>query len=94
MGEEFRRDIRIQKRKDVADIVKDVLNDKQEASDIEASLHRFQSRVNKSDFLLREVLNEVLGSNLCLARTVRRLAATVEEQGREIAELKAAKSAA
>lgn len=81
-------DIRVIRRKDVSDVMRSVVQDKTDLPEVEASLNRLFNRANKSEHLYREVLSEVLGANMALARMVKRLADTVTTQHAEITILK------
>lgn len=71
--------IRVVREKEVADILADVVNNKDDLSGMEAGLHRVKAKQSKQQYIERGVFDEILTSQLLLARTVRRLAAEVKE---------------
>lgn len=73
-GERPQRDIRVLRNKQVADVLKDVLQDKTDVGEIETALHRVSSRYHKASFAEREVFDQLLISNLSLAKAVGQLA--------------------
>lgn len=83
-----KRDIRVLRRKNIADVASAVVKDKAEMSEVEASLHRMQNRYNSAEDKKREVFEELLDSQLFLARTIRRMAEEHRSLKAEMAELR------
>lgn len=72
-------DIRVLRKKEVADIMTDVLKDKADMLEIEASLHSLFAKYDKTQEADREVLHRVLHSSVVLARAMNKIIQEVSE---------------
>lgn len=72
-------DLRDVRKKEVADMVNDVLKDKTDLLNVEASLHSLFAKQDKNHREDRDVMHRVLHCNIVLARAVSHLSKEVDQ---------------
>ena len=83
-----KNNIRVLRQKDVAEVVKDVLNNKLEVTQIESSLHHSYKILERNAYSEREAMKETLNSSLLLAKVVSGLTERVKSLEYEVQLLK------
>lgn len=80
-------DIRVLRQKDVAEVAKDVLNNKSDITQIESSLHRSYKNLDRSAHGEREAMKEILNTCLLLAKSIGMMAKQIVALEEKVSDL-------